>query len=308
MCAACRPPDAAVVPPPDNDGVVPPSVARVSGYGLPFAAGTSVKAGDLGLHGWNFGSVQAGHPPKAISFTGAKDTKASIDLWAPAGTPVYPVADGAIVSAWAACDIVVVSHPTGEWSEYLHIKVDPARMDGERVTTATRLGIVLPAADATACNQQPFEDDHLHLAFARPTSHGPTPWVEMAGHILCDRTVDADGNIGDWEASHQVSRATGVRRRIGIDRRGHVDADTEPGGTPGSDSGARSYRNPRPLLRTPTPTPKPGQHQRRARRAPGTSKTGCPAPVTAGHLAASRDPRHTGPTSPIRSLSAARST
>ncbi len=178
----------------------PAAEAPSSAYGLPFAGGQEVKVGELGLHADNFGTVHGGGDLGDSTFTGQATSKASIDLWVPAGTPVYPVMAGTVRNADPDCDIVVVAHDTGEWSEYLHVAVDADLAAGDAVTTSTVLGTILPASEATSCNQHSGGIDHLHFAFAKPTGDSTAAWVELVRHALCGKEIDAAGNLGPWAA------------------------------------------------------------------------------------------------------------
>jgi Peptidase family M23 len=171
----------------------PAAAAPAPSFGLPFAAGLSVEVGKNGLHADNMRSVDGG-----VTFTGQSSVPASIDLWVPSGTVVYPVAAGIVRSAMARCNVVVIDHAGGVWSEYLHLEVDDALTDGQAVTTATPLGTVLPWQRDTACDQHSDAQDHLHLAFAQASDENHAAWVEMEGHVLCGHEVDAAGNVGGW--------------------------------------------------------------------------------------------------------------
>ena len=162
-------------------------VGGVSTYGLPFTAGTSIEIAQ-GPHADNYRSVIGGY-----SFTGAANVLASLDLAAPQGAAVRPVASGRVLSAWPVCNVVVVDHGGGVWAEYVHVQVSVKA--GDYVDRNTNLGYVLGAYDhsATTCGDH-STGPHVHLAFI--TGSGSTgAYVPIAGRVLCGHTVDAAGNI-----------------------------------------------------------------------------------------------------------------
>lgn len=161
-------------------------------FGLPFATGTLASLGSYGLHDNNFHSMPGGY---ALAGAGSV-TDASLDLLAPVGTPVIPLADGTVLAAWPECDVVLVDHGGGTWVEYLHLSVDVAA--GAHVTRATALGQVLPAVAANSpadpqCGALESNAPHVHFAFL--SSGTPGQYISMDSRVLCGHSVDAAGSI-----------------------------------------------------------------------------------------------------------------
>jgi len=161
-------------------------VGGVSTYGLPFAAGTSVSI-SKGPHSDNFGSVTGGY-----SFNGSGDVPASLDLAAPQGTAVKPVASGRVLSAWPDCNVVIVDHGDGVWAEYLHIQVTVN--PGDPVDRNTTLGYLLGEYTGLANCRDHSTGSHLHFAFISGSGHSGT-YVGIEGKVLCGHTVNHAGDI-----------------------------------------------------------------------------------------------------------------
>ena len=169
-----------------NDSIAG-GVGGVSTYGLPFATGTSIQISQ-GPHADNYRSVTGGY-----SFTGAGDVAASLDLGALQGTAVKPVASGVVLSAWPACNVVVVDHGGGVWAEYVHVQV--AVSPGDYVDRNSTLGYVLGAYDhsGTTCGDH-STGPHVHFAFISGAGKSGT-YMPIAGKVLCGHTVDSAGDI-----------------------------------------------------------------------------------------------------------------
>jgi len=175
---------------PAASGSLVGGVGGVSTFGLPFATGTYMEVSQ-GPHNDNFASVPG--QTSTIWLSGQASVPASLDLAAPQGTAVLPVASGRVLSAWPQCHVVVVDHGGGVWAEYLHVQV--AVTTGQSVTRNTVLGYVLGgyAKQPAPCYDY-SSGPHLHFAFASGSGTSGT-YVPIAGKVLCGHTIDAAGDI-----------------------------------------------------------------------------------------------------------------
>ena len=195
--SASTPPSGASVEP--TGAVASASLGLTGGtpagtFSLPFPAGTIAQIGPFGLHDSNFRSMPGGFTLAGAGTVG----DASIDLLAPAGTPVLPVAAGTVLAVWPTCQVVLVDHSDGTWVEYVHLSVEVA--PGDPVTTSKEMGKVCPcpAPGATAdpqCGALESTAPHLHIAFLS-ASGVQGQYVSMNGRTLCGHLVDAAGDIG----------------------------------------------------------------------------------------------------------------
>lgn len=180
-----------------------PAAPSIPAFDLPFAAGSLVSLGDFGLHDSNFRSVPGGY-----TLAGAGSvTDASLDILAPAGTPVHPLAKGTVLSAWPDCNVVLVDHGGGTWVAYLHIRVEVT--DGAQATSATVLGYLLPAPASGAspdprCGNLESNAPHVHFAFLTGTGT-QGQYLSMSGRLLCGHAVDGAGAmVGLGQAGGQA--------------------------------------------------------------------------------------------------------
>lgn len=161
-------------------------VGGVSTYALPFATGTSISISQ-GPHADNYRSVPG------YSFSGASTVAASLDLGTQTGVAVLPVTGGRVISAWPACNVVIVDHGSGVWAEYVHLQV--AVTTGQSVGRGTALGYVLGAYDHSNTNCGDHSTGpHLHFAFISGSDTSGT-YVGIAGRVLCGRSIDGAGNL-----------------------------------------------------------------------------------------------------------------
>ena len=164
---------------------------KAAGWGLPYAAGTSVSIGPKGLHGENFGSLPGGY-----TLTGSSSvSEASLDLVVTApGTPVYPLSSGTVLEAWSGCNVVLVDHGGGTWVEYMHLELTVS--NGQAVTPTASLGTVMSPYDRSKVS--PCYDDstapHVHFAFLKGSGTSGQ-YQSMQGMTLCGHVVDANGDL-----------------------------------------------------------------------------------------------------------------
>jgi hypothetical protein len=150
------------------------------------------------LHDDNFRSLPGGF---ALAGAGSDTATggvpdASVDLLAPAGTAVIPLAPGTVIAAWPECDVLLIDHGGGTWVEYLHLSV--AVSVGTRVTRSTVVGHVLPVpapgSVPTQCGTVESTAPHIHFAFLTGSGN-QGHYVSMNGRVLCGHAVDSAGDI-----------------------------------------------------------------------------------------------------------------
>jgi murein DD-endopeptidase MepM/ murein hydrolase activator NlpD len=165
-------------------------VGGVSAFGLPFATGTRISIVQ-GPHAANFGSVPG--RTSTIWLAGQGTVPASLDLKAPEGAAVLPVASGRVLSAWPQCHVVVIDHGGGVWAEYVHVRVSVST--GDNVSRGTVLGYVLGRYDKQPAPCYDYSGGaHLHLAFASGSGTSGS-YVGIAGQVLCGHAVNNNGDI-----------------------------------------------------------------------------------------------------------------
>lgn len=141
--------------------------ARANSQADSFDPGTSVYlASPQYQNGYVF---PVGGGPSRVSVEHTHHDYPAADIAAPAGTPVYALADGVVLSAWRTidplCGIGMRFHTDdGQTWAYCHLSyIEPAVVSGTRLTAGTLVGLVGSTGHATG--------PHLHLGLI-PSSNG----------------------------------------------------------------------------------------------------------------------------------------
>jgi murein DD-endopeptidase MepM/ murein hydrolase activator NlpD len=141
--------------------------ARVNSQGQSFSSGTSVYlASALYQNGYVF---PVGGGPSRISVGHTHHDYPAADIAAPAGSPVYALADGVVISAWRTIDPLCgigMRYRTddGQTWAYCHLSyIEPSVVTGTRLTAGTLVGLVGSTGHSTG--------PHLHLGLI-PSSNG----------------------------------------------------------------------------------------------------------------------------------------
>jgi murein DD-endopeptidase MepM/ murein hydrolase activator NlpD len=141
--------------------------ARANSQADSFDPGTSVYlASPQYQNGYVF---PVGGGPSRVSVGHTHHDYPAADIAAPAGTPVYALADGVVLSAWRTidplCGIGMRFHTDdGQTWAYCHLSyIEPAVVSGTRLTAGTLVGLVGSTGHATG--------PHLHLGLI-PSSNG----------------------------------------------------------------------------------------------------------------------------------------
>jgi murein DD-endopeptidase MepM/ murein hydrolase activator NlpD len=141
--------------------------ARASSQPQSFSAGTSVYlASALYQNGYVF---PVGGGPSRVSVGHTHHDYPAADIAAPAGSPVYALADGVVVSAWRTinplCGIGMrYRTDDGQTWAYCHLSyIEPSVVTGKRLAAGTLVGLVGSTGHSTG--------PHLHLGLI-PSSNG----------------------------------------------------------------------------------------------------------------------------------------
>lgn len=190
------------VPTPAPTTAAPDGVTTANATGFPFATGTKVTTGALGVHGDNFACLDSRSSgdhcaPGYYSLAGSEVGDASLDLLAFEGTAVIPLAPGTVLAASPYCQTVLVDHGSGVWVEYVHLI--PSVTSGQAVKRTSTLGTLAAAWPAPghegSCGLY-SDSPHVHLAFVKGDSDAKTgTYVPMAGIPLCGHAVKANGGL-----------------------------------------------------------------------------------------------------------------
>lgn len=141
--------------------------ARINSQAQSFSAGTSVYlASALYQNGYVF---PVGGGPSRVSVGHTHHDYPAADIAAPAGSPVYALADGVVVSAWRTIDPLCgigMKYRTddGQTWAYCHLSyIEPSVVTDMRLTAGTLVGLVGSTGHSTG--------PHLHLGLI-PSSNG----------------------------------------------------------------------------------------------------------------------------------------
>jgi murein DD-endopeptidase MepM/ murein hydrolase activator NlpD len=141
--------------------------ARTNSQPQSFSSGTSVYlASALYQNGYVF---PVGGGPSRVSVGHTHHDYPAADIAAPAGSPVYALADGVVVSAWRTIDPLCgigmrFRTDDGQTWAYCHFSyIEPSVVTGTRLTAGTLVGLVGSTGHATG--------PHLHLGLI-PSSDG----------------------------------------------------------------------------------------------------------------------------------------
>ena len=141
--------------------------ARASSQPQSFSSGTSVYlASALYQNGYVF---PVGGGPSRVSVGHTHHDYPAADIAAPAGSPVYALADGVVVSAWRTIDPLCgigMKYRTndGQTWAYCHLSfIEPSVVTGTPLTAGTLVGLVGSTGHSTG--------PHLHLGLI-PSSNG----------------------------------------------------------------------------------------------------------------------------------------
>lgn len=118
--------------------------------------------------------IRSGWGSRVHPVTGIDKFHHGIDLGAPAGTPIYAVADGTVVRAgWDAGFgwWVWLDHGHGRATTYAHMQYEPKVVAGDRVRGGTHLGGVGATGNVTG--------EHLHFEIWK--TPGDAPAADMPG-------------------------------------------------------------------------------------------------------------------------------
>ena len=150
--------------------------ARASSQPQSFSAGTSVYlASALYQNGYVF---PVGGGPSRVSVGHTHHDYPAADIAAPAGSPVYALADGTVAKAWRSIDPLCgiglrFRTDDGRTWAYCHLSyLEPSTVTGARLTAGTLIGLVGSTGHATG--------PHLHLGLI-PSSEGypqSEPWFQ----------------------------------------------------------------------------------------------------------------------------------
>lgn len=155
--------------------------ARVDSQPQSFSSGTSVYlASALYQNGYVF---PVGGGPSRVSVGHTHHDYPAADIAAPAGSPVYALADGIVAKAWRSIDPLCgigLRYRTNDgrtWA-YCHLSyIEPAVVTGTPLTAGTLIGLVGSTGHATG--------PHLHLGLI-PSSEGypqDQPWFQSFADI-----------------------------------------------------------------------------------------------------------------------------
>jgi len=155
--------------------------ARVDSQPQSFSSGTSVYlASALYQNGYVF---PVGGGPSRISVGHTHHDYPAADIAAPAGSPVYALADGIVAKAWRSIDPLCgigLRYRTDDgrtWA-YCHLSyIEPAVVTGTPLTAGTLIGLVGSTGHSTG--------PHLHLGLI-PSSEGypqDQPWFQSFADI-----------------------------------------------------------------------------------------------------------------------------
>ena len=150
--------------------------ARASSRPQSFSAGTSVYlASAIYQNGYVF---PVGGGPSRVSVGHTHHDYPAADIAAPAGSPVYALADGTVAKAWRTIDPLCgiglrFRTDDGRTWAYCHLSyLEPSTVTGARLTAGTLIGLVGSTGHATG--------PHLHLGLL-PSSEGypqDQPWFQ----------------------------------------------------------------------------------------------------------------------------------
>jgi murein DD-endopeptidase MepM/ murein hydrolase activator NlpD len=155
-----------------------------------FSSGTSVYlAGAMYQNGYVF---PVGGGPSRVSVGHTHHDYPAADIAAPAGSPVYALADGIVAKAWRSIDPLCgigLRYRTDDgrtWA-YCHLSyLEPSTVTGKPMTAGTLIGLVGSTGHATG--------PHLHLGLL-PSSEGypqSQPWFQSFANVAF-RWQDAAG-------------------------------------------------------------------------------------------------------------------
>jgi murein DD-endopeptidase MepM/ murein hydrolase activator NlpD len=149
---------------------------RASSQPQSFSAGTSVYLSSaLYQNGYVF---PVGGGPSRVSVGHTHHDYPAADIAAPAGSPVYALADGTVASAWRSIDPLCgiglrFRTDDGRIWAYCHLSyLEPSTLTGARMTAGTLIGLVGSTGHSTG--------PHLHLGLL-PSSQGypqSQPWFQ----------------------------------------------------------------------------------------------------------------------------------
>jgi len=155
--------------------------ARANSQADSFDPGTSVYlASPQYQNGYVF---PVGGGPSLVSVGHTHHDYPAADIAAPAGTPVYALADGVVLSAWRTIDPLCgigmrFRTDDGQTWAYCHFSyIEPSVVSGARLTAGARVGLVGSTGHATG--------PHLHLGLIPSSSGYPQnePWFQSFAGI-----------------------------------------------------------------------------------------------------------------------------
>jgi murein DD-endopeptidase MepM/ murein hydrolase activator NlpD len=118
-----------------------------------------------------------GGGPQSVSVAHTHHDYPAADIAAPAGSPVYAIANAVVVNAWQEADPrcgigMTIRTEDGQTWTYCHLAVlDPTVVDGVSLAAGTQVGLVGSTGDASG--------PHLHLQLQPPTSYPQDqPWFQ----------------------------------------------------------------------------------------------------------------------------------
>lgn len=165
-----------------------------AGYIFPWAEGSTMFFGPLGVH--NVGYGQDPNKVKAVDFVSGSDFGGSA-----APDTVVAAATGTIIATCRdSTSMAIVVDSYGSRFVYAHLQIDGSLTKGREITQGEPFGVLVWGDFTGACGYADQEPDHYHLHFGMPSD--TDQWrLEDCTITFSANSWDCDGTTvepGDW--------------------------------------------------------------------------------------------------------------
>ncbi len=167
------------------------TIGPVPSWALPYAAGTSISIGFLGLHDDNFSAITDDTSgAQTYFFTNQTDPDALDFVLQPsalgtASIPTMPLASGKVLAVQSACHVVLIDHGAGWWAVYVHL-ANIAVKAGQVVKVNTILGYA--NTQNLGCGEVSTAE-HTHVSIVNATGNHQGKYVSLLNQYLCGHQV-----------------------------------------------------------------------------------------------------------------------